>query len=339
MSEIQNQDKTPSSPPTPALRPRKKASVPIILALAALGISGWQYYTIQLETGALRQTIAEQREGPTIKLLTEQLQMTQGKLALLESRLNASSAQFSTLNSMYQDMTRVRSDWLLSEVAHALALASQELQLTGNVTVAISALQSVYARLAQFDRPELIGVKKAVTIDLESLKAIPPLDTVGLSAKIDTMSHAVDSLPLSVNIQRQAVPPMQQVVNDPAWRRLLKELTHSLGEMIRIRRIDKPEAILLTPEQSFQLRENLKLHLIDARIALLQRDAAPFNADMEALQTYVDRYFDLNVPATRQWLSMLSTIKTAPVGANLPELSASLKAVNSAQAVLAGAKP
>lgn len=352
MSETQNVDIEKSDPPTTPSReaaatpaaepkpstptaPRKSNGLALWLALGALALSGWQLYDTRQTLETVRHDQARKPTDPAMKALHDQLRAADGRIALLEARLNESSSQFATLSSMYQDMTKVRSDWLLSEVGHTLALASQELQLVGNVPTAITALQAVDARLAPFDRPELIGVKKAVAHDLEALKALPFLDVIGMSARIDSLSQGIDTLPLSVDIQRQqaaAVAAAARPATGAFWPRLMHDLSSSLGELVRIRRIDRPEAVLLTPEQSFQLRENIKLHLLDARIALLQRNAAPYNADIAAIQGYVDRYFDRNAPATRQWLAVLAELKAAPINTALPDLSNSLKAVNNAQA-------
>ena len=103
---------------------------------------------------------------------------------LLEARVNESAGQYATLGAMYQELTKNRSDWLLSEVEHTLGIASQQLQLAGNVSGAITALEMVDNRLARFDNPALIPVKKAVSKDLETLKALPYLDSVGLTVKL-----------------------------------------------------------------------------------------------------------------------------------------------------------
>ncbi|VEB39672.1 bifunctional uroporphyrinogen-III synthetase /uroporphyrin-III C-methyltransferase [Chromobacterium violaceum] len=127
---------------------------------------------------------------------------TDGKLALVEARVNESAGQYATLNGMYQELTKNRTDWLLSEIEHTLAIASQQLQLAGNVSAAVSALEMVDARLSKFDRPQLIAVKKAVATDLEKLKALPYLDTVGLTVKIDRLMLSVDAMPLVVDAHR-----------------------------------------------------------------------------------------------------------------------------------------
>lgn len=336
----------------PAAKPArsKTLNAALLVALAALGLSGWQYYTTQQELTVVRQELARKlAEGngsaKEIRSLSDQAlstaRSTDGKLALLEARVNEAAGQYTTLNGMYQELTKNRSDWLLSEVEHTLAIASQELQLAGNVPAAISALDMVNTRLAKADRPQLLAVKKAVAADLEKLKALPYLDSVGLTAKLDQLMISTDSLPLVVDHQRQSrasntskAPALAS--NAPWWERLSSDISQSLGELVHIRRLDKPEALLLSPEQAFFLRENLKMRLLDARLALIQRDGTTFAADIDAAQRYAQRYFDSNAGNTKQWLATLAELKNAPLGVALPDMAASLKAVRDAQGVTGG---
>ncbi|WP_199055526.1 uroporphyrinogen-III C-methyltransferase, partial [Aquitalea sp. ASV15] len=204
MSETQTVD-------TPRPSRKKQLNLALLVALAALGLSGWQLYSTQQELTASRQELAgrlaegngasKELRGMTEQALTA-ARATDAKLAVLETRVNESAGQYATLNGMYQELTKTRSDWLLSEVEHTLAIASQQLQLAGNVPAAISALQMVDARLSKFDQPQLIAVKKAVATDLEKLKALPYLDTVGLTVKLDRLMLSSDSLPLVVDAHR-----------------------------------------------------------------------------------------------------------------------------------------
>jgi uroporphyrin-3 C-methyltransferase len=200
MSETQTVD-------TPRPARKKQLNLALLVALAALGLSGYQLYSTQQELAAARQELAgRMAEGngasKELRGLTEQAlsaaRATDAKLAVLETRVNESAGQYNTLNGMYQELTKNRSDWLLSEVEHTLAIASQQLQLAGNVTAAISALQMVDARLSKFDQPQLIAVKKAVATDLEKLKALPVLDSVGLTVKLDRLMLS-SSMPLVVD--------------------------------------------------------------------------------------------------------------------------------------------
>lgn len=331
---VENGSNKPNKPPV---------NLALIVAVVALGLTGWQYLDTRQQLNKAQQALAERLAdaGGSTKALQNQAELTQAstrelqaKLALVEARVNESAGQYATLSGMYQELTKDRSDWLLSEVEHTLGVASQQLQLAGNVSGAISALEGVQTRLAQVDNPGLIGVKRAVAKDLETLKALPYLDTVGLTVKLDTLMLGAETLPLVIDHHRLGGKPVAQAqvaADAPWWTRLAGELTQSLGDLVRIRRMDKPEALLLSPEQAFFLRENLKMRLLDARLALIQRDGATYQADLAAAGQYAARYFDRDAPTTRQWQSVLSEVATVRLSVTLPDLSASLKAVREAQ--------
>lgn len=321
---------------------KKPVNLALIVALLALGLTGWQFLETRQQLAEAKLALASRlaESGGSAKAMQTQTEQAlaaaragEAKLALLEARVNESAGQYATLGAMYQELTKNRSDWLLSEVEHTLAIASQQLQLAGNVSGAITALEMVSDRLSRFDNPALIPVKKAVSKDLETLKSLPFLDSVGLTVKLDTLMMGAETLPLVIDHHRLATATARLALPDsaPWWEKLMADVSHSLGEMVRIRRMDKPEALLLSPEQAFFLRENLKLRLLDARLALTQRDGATYQADLAAAQQYAKRYFDGDAPATQKWLATLGELAAARLNVTLPDLSASLKAVRDAQ--------
>ena len=76
------------------------------------------------------------------------------------------------------------------------------------------------------------------------------------------------------------------------WNAFGETVWSEAKSLVRVTRIDHPEAMLLAPEQSFFVRENLKLRLLNARLALLSRQFDTAQADLRAAQSAVDRYFD-----------------------------------------------
>ena len=331
---------TPQSP-QPKRPGRGLSLLAILLALGAAGGTGWLYMQTQAELSLLKQTQSKQNAAnQSIQQTQELMQRIQAntqsltvRLAKTEALVQQSAGQYDTLNGMYSELTKNRTDWLLSEVEHTLEIASQQLQLTGDVASTITALENVDKRLATFDKPQLINTKRAVAKDLETLKALPQLDAVGMTVKLDRLQLGVDTLPLVVDSHRDPVKAEAQrkPTQGPFWHRFLDDVSHSFGELVRIRRIDKPEALLLSPEQAFFLRENLKMRLLDARLALMQHDGTTFNTDITAADNYVRRYFDGDASLTKAWLSTLAELKNTPIEQDVPSLSASLKAVQDAQ--------
>lgn len=338
MNESQNVD-------TSVAPHRKSFNIALWLALIALGVSSWLAYYSEQQFALLRQETrrylnhalaAQQSAKQLSETLLTATRSADARLALLENRVNQTSSQYDSLNSLYQELAHHRSDWLLSETEYTLAITNQQLQLVGNVPAAISVLEHLITRLASADRPALIGIQKVVAHDIEVLKALPLIDTIGLTAKLDSLIEQVDQLPLRMDINsssRESARDASQVrqLSVPWWEGIAYDLWQSLTELVRIRRLDRPEAILLAPEQTLFLRENLKVRLLDARFALIQRDGARFHSDVVAVRTYATRYFDSKARSAQHWFSTLNELDNVSLNLTLPDLSSSLKAVRDAQ--------
>jgi uroporphyrinogen III methyltransferase/synthase len=100
------------------------------------------------------------------------------------------------LEQVYQDLMRNRDDWEIAEIQQLLTNAGQQLQLTGNVQVALAALQSADARLARSDKPQYNQLRRAIARDIGRMKAVPDTDLTGAAIKLDESINQIDSLPL-----------------------------------------------------------------------------------------------------------------------------------------------
>lgn len=331
---------TTSSPYTPP-RPARKLNVALLLALAALATAGGLWLDSRASLDALQQTLTQKAGAASgvskdVQARAEHADKTarenSARLAALEGKVGDFAGQAAALNSLYQEQSRNREDWMLAEIEHALNLAGQQLQLAGNVAAASSTLEAIDARLAKLDRPQFIPLRKALGQDLGQLKSAPAVDVVGLTVKLDRLAAEIDALPLVIDHARQqADTPAPSHQGVPAWQRLGEQLLDEIGQLIRVRRMDKPEALLLSPEQAFLLRENVKLRLLGARVAVLQRQDAPFRTDLSASERYVRGYFDTQAPAVGVWLAALNEIKTTQLSVRVPDISASLRAVRALQ--------
>jgi uroporphyrin-3 C-methyltransferase len=117
------------------------------------------------------------------------------------------------------------------------------------------------------------------------------------------------------------------------WQRLWREGKRDLHDLIRIQNVSKPEVPLLSPDQAFFLRENLKFRLLGARLSLLARDEESFRADIKAGLDWLARYYDggnKNVMAAR---SNLQQLLQSTVGGQLPDISDSLDAARNLKLV------
>ena len=278
----------------------------------------------------------EQAFRTAVKDLQEDLRDAQAKIALLENRLGESQTQQAALEALYRELSPTRDEWALTEVEQVLMLASQQLQLAGNVRGALAALQVADTKLQRLDRPQFVPLRRALARDMDRLKAVPYVDVAGLSLRLDQAVATVDTLPLALEQRIDAVPAPPPE-GESGWRGLLHGAWQQFRQLVRIENIERPEVPLLAPQEQFFLRENVKLRLLSARFALLFRDQANFRADLDAAIAWVGKYFDTHSKSVQALQTLLKQLKATDMTTELPGLAASLDAVRVLQ--LARDKP
>lgn len=256
------------------------------------------------------------------------------KLSLLENKLAESQNQQVALEALYQELSRSRDEVSLAEIEDVLELASQQLQLAGNVKAALIALQAVDARLARAEnKTRWTQLRQALNKDMERLRALPFVDTVALSARLDNLITAVDNLPLrSDPVDRgETVAPTAVDPEPRLWVRAGHELLRDLGKLVRIRNLEKAEVPLLGPGQAYFLRENLKLRLLQARLALLARSEASYKVDLKQAGEWLAEYFDPQISAVTAARTTVRQLAESPISISPPDISESLAAVRAAR--------
>lgn len=313
------------------------AQIALILAALALAGAVWQWLDSRQRTIALEQTLTQRlsqfdernREGLVLsKHAEENAAQAAAKVTLLEQRLEESRSQQEALQTLYLELANNRDAWTISEVEQLLIVASQQLQLAGNVKPALLALQTADARLQQLDKPQVIALRKIIGRDIQRLQALPSVDIVGMSLKLEALVDAADKLPLASN--RHPLPeetPLPDWDSNP-WRRLTQEIWQDIQRLVRVERMDQPELPLLEPEQAYFLRENLKLRLLTARIALLQHDETTYRTDLQLVGNWLKRYFNTQDSSSRTALATLQQLSSSDISIEIPDVSESLNAVS-----------
>lgn len=312
---------------------------PAVVALAvAVAALAWGWWRERAELAAVREEVAqrlreaanESKEARVVaREAQEALRDAQAKIGALEAKQLESQSQQLALESLYQELSRSRDDWVLAEVEQTLAIAARELQLAGNVRAALAALQSADARLARSDRPQFLGLRKVIARDIERLKAAPDLDIAGMTLRLDQVIAAVDQMPLLVD-GRPGAAAAKPAAGEPEagwWARSWRKVWDEFKGLVRVQRLDAADASLLAPESRYFLRENLKLRLLHARLALLQRDEAAFRADVKTAQGWLSRYFDTRQKAVAGAVQTLAQLNATAVNVELPTIADSLNAV------------
>ena len=340
----------PAPPPRPAEPPsasrmrgdraaRAIAVVGIVAALVA-ALFAWDarqsLRTYESSSGGrLAELGAEQAQSKgQIAQMQAQLREAQSRVGELEARAAESQESRVQLEEMYRDLSRNADDRLLSEVEQMLVLASQQLQLAGNVRGALAALQASDQRLAKAEKLAAAPLRRALAQDMDRLKALPQVDTVGIAVKIDTLVASADQLPLVV---ADSLPPVRvaaraKPLEEPGFTRAARDFWEEMKGLVRIRELESNDAALLAPSHAYFLRENLKLRLLAARVALLARDEQSYRDDLRACQAWLTRYFDARAKPTQNALATVKELAASPVSITVPDINASLAAVRTARA-------
>ncbi|MEJ1958113.1 MAG: uroporphyrinogen-III C-methyltransferase [Nitrosomonadales bacterium] len=200
------------------------------------------------------------------------------KVALLEAHYAEAQNQRAALESLYQELSSSRDETVLAQVEQMLLVAGQQLQLSANVKAALIAMQQADDYLKRMDRASLNGLRKSIARDMDKLRALPNVDVPGINLRLDNLIATVDTMPLAQDVrlpqEAKAAAPVTAI--EPGWQRLLHEIWDDVKHLVRIENMQKKEMPLLSPTQTFFLRENLKLRLLSARLALLARDRNQF---------------------------------------------------------------
>jgi uroporphyrin-3 C-methyltransferase/uroporphyrinogen III methyltransferase/synthase len=331
----------------------KEARLKLMLGGLAV-LLALQWWNARSDLSDLRREVAQRlQSGENLNSQTkliadrvdDQLRVLQGKVSVLEARQSEAQNQQAALEQLYRDLAKNRDDWALAEIEQVLSTASQQLQIAGNVRTALVALQNADARLSRIDRPQFIAIRRAIAQDIEKLKSLPSVDLTGVAVRLDSLIAQVDAMPLLSDAKPAIVAPTpktklsnrQKNESDSAfewrvemqerWAAWSSELWTDLKQLLRVRTVTAPEALLLTPEQAFFARENVKLRLLNARVALLSRNDAAFRSDMAEADRALQRYFDSRDPHTRAGRELIRQIRESVLNIEMPSLSHSLAAV------------
>lgn len=360
---------TPDAPATP---PPPEASVKLenrrpaiqtaaLAAFAVVALVGvvlaWQSLSRlrDLEQELVRRQAASQSLAAEAKTSAqtsaEQLRDVAAKLTLAEAKLAEVALQRAQLEDLLQSFSRSRDENIVSDLESGLRLATQQMVLVGSAEPLISALRQADERLQRHKQARLESVRRALLRDLDRLKAVNAVDPGTLALRLDEVARLIDELPLLVEPQRQvrsgrsAAPPTRAVPASGApangWERwveggraLADQAWEEAKGLIRVTRIEHPEAMLLAPDQIFLLRENLKLRLLNARLALMSRQYDAAAVDLTACANAMQRYADPRQRRTQVAVELLQQVRAHARPVQWPRPDDSLAALAAAGGAL-----
>ena len=351
----------PPAPPSPELAPVLAPVPPPLGAVRAATVSRATLFALALVAGvallssvmlwqrlsAIQEQLARQSADTSVSAVEARTLARQAqdlardavtRQAVLEQRLSEVSLQRGQLEDLMQSLSRTRDENLVVELESALRLAQQQTQLTGSAEPLLAALRTADQRLERAAQPRLARVRAAVARDTNRIRSAPVTDVPGLLARLDEIVRQVDELPLANGVPARtahaAAPQKPAAATAPAqwWQRWRDAVLDDARSLVRVSRIDEPDAVLLAPDQAFFLRENLKLKLLNARFSLLARQGESARNDVASASAALAKYFDAGSRRTQAVAMQLQQVQAQVRIAELPRIEDTLAALQTAAA-------
>lgn len=333
--------------PTPLFEEKRKpsltATVTLLLVIIALFTLAWQWLNTRHKFNEVEKSLSQKLEAyqalnqqslALAKQAEERSTQANARTVILEQKLAESRDQQEVLQTLYNQLAENRESSAVAEVEQLINIAYQQLQLAGNVKSSLLALQAAQKKLQPLDMPRAVALREILGQEIDTLRKLPQVDVMSISNQLTYLSELCDTLPLiserqpTLNANHAIAKP-----SDSAQHNALQKFGYAVWDdiknLITVERIDKPEPPLLSAEHAFYLRENLKLRLLTARVALLQRDESTYKADLNSVKLLLNQYFDTKHPSAIKAFNILKKLSGNNINIDLPQLTDSMAAVSS----------
>ena len=347
--EIQTEDREPVAPRTQTVVKKSGTGLSLLAILIALGVGGAGYYFGQQQVDEFQQKLtaleaqinnktAVSAPAQDVKFDTTQLaqlesanKATQDKIAQVEELINAKSHELVGLQSQINKVSaqanaQQPTDWLFSEADFLLNNALRKLVLDNDVDTAVSLLKLADETLAKVNNSQSAAIRSAINQDLKQLLSVTGVDQNAVMQKLSQLANTVDELPvLDVNFgDDQNATKLSDSLSDWA-ENAEKSATSFLNHFIRIspkHGADRKE--LLAPNQDIYLRENIRLRLQLAIMAVPRQQNELYKQSLEAVASWIRSYFDTNAEVTQSFLKSVDELSEVSIYVDVPSQLQSL---------------
>jgi uncharacterized protein HemX len=328
-------DSAPEAKPA-GLRPSARATLALVAAVAALGLSTLQWFSDRGEEGAGSDEIGKLQRR--LQALDDRLERSRAELARVRNSIGddglAEESLAARLTRLEDSLARLpgggeaRFLWAAEQAEEYLRAANARENLARDTAGALVALTLADAQLQASGDPRFTPVRKLIAAEQAALRAVPKVDTEGLALRLDTLAQSLGTLP-----RKDAAPPSFRAEPVPAdaelsgYARARAAVSNAFTRIVSIRRTPEPTVTLLPDEAAAVLLRSLQLELQVARLALVQGETAGFRTALAATRRGLTQYFDAGHTGVQGTLAELDAIAATPLPERLPDISGSLGAM------------
>ncbi|MDC2826578.1 uroporphyrinogen-III C-methyltransferase [Rodentibacter pneumotropicus] len=348
-STIETSTETPAetnSQPAQTVVKKSGTGLSLLAILIALGVGGAGYYLGQQQVSEIQQkltalegkitnlsssTSSESVQSEQVAALEKNISATQNKLNQFEQLVLAKEQELGTLRHQLEVVSKQASaqqpnDWLFSEADFLLNNALRKLVLDNDVDTGISLLKLANETLMKVNSSESMAIRTAINQDLKQLLSVDNVDQNSVMQQLSQLANSVDELPL-LNVNFGDTPDSTKLSDslDDWQANVEKSAVSFLNHFIRItpkQGTDRKE--LLAPNQDIYLRENIRLRLQLAIMAVSRQQNDLYKQSLDAVATWVRSYFDTNTEVTQTFLKSIDELMELSVYVDVPNQLQSL---------------
>ena len=353
-----------SAPPQPAAaadsgKPAKKSSggssavgwLALVLVLALAGGAGWSVMQGMEREKNLKRRIVQLEKQVKVEDVDVQAELRSleqsldGKLtsALAQARREAGSQaeQIGRFEQQLQAQAETlaafsandHESWLRAEAQYLLRLANQRVIMARDPESALALLGSADSILRRLDDASLHEVRAAVAAEQAALRAVPKVDVEGIYLRLSALVEQADRLVI-FQMPDQEAQVVDEGREEDDWQvrleRGYEQAARKLSDYIVIRRRDVPMHALMDPQWEGLVRQNLRMLLEQAQVALLSGNQTLYVESLQRSQHWVEQFFDTDETAARAMSREIAQLESQTVQVILPDLTRSLRALDEA---------
>ncbi len=294
------------------------ALILVILALIAIGAIAWKGYELSQQVASVKHGLQKNAQSEA---------GTGQKITRLEKQLRLQASQIQQNGARLAQLPGAdRNDWLLAEVEYLLRLANQRLNLESDVKGSLAIMAAADKVLAETENPLLLPVRQLLVSEIQTLKAVPAVDTSGAVARLQAVQDQIAQLewmPRTLVEETAKVEPIAQG-EVSAWQKFLDKALAGIAVVVRIREHEKALPAPLTPDQQYYLQQNMHLMLEQAQVALVRQQSDLYQQSIKRTQAWLDEFVMLDNDHAKAVKNTLSELQTCNVAPQLPVISGSL---------------
>ena len=322
---------------TAAVKKKSGTKVILIISVCLVVASGAAIYFTKKELQGFKdhkhaELIALSSQASTLKQSISDLQEQQTSLiesinSLVEDQLGLQK----NIATLYQGQNNSNQEWALAEVEYLLLIATHRLMLESDINTALVAIQAADNRLKSMPEPGLLTVRKQLMADMNTLRSVTPVDIPGLALYLADLVERIDTLPLKdPEIKAEQTSDSAAIMDETSaawWKQLLSSVWQELKDVIIISHESEQAELSLLPQQTFFLRQNLRLQLESARYAVLRRDTELLHSSIDTINGWLTNYFAVSNNSVSNIIESLSQMRLLDLAPEIPDISSSLETV------------